>query len=61
LYLLFRYVSKEYVNLLLSTYFACVGIGALVNAIQPILAFILPFLKKPSYHLLFESGVQSNI
>jgi len=49
------------VNLLLSTYFACVGIGALVNAIQPILAFILPFLKKPSYHLLFESGVQSNI
>lgn len=36
LYLLFTYFDKEYINYLLTAYFAILGIGALVKAIMAV-------------------------
>eukprot|EP00002_Diphylleia_rotans_P025904 TRINITY_DN5143_c0_g1_i1.p1 TRINITY_DN5143_c0_g1~~TRINITY_DN5143_c0_g1_i1.p1 ORF type:complete len:380 (+),score=86.24 TRINITY_DN5143_c0_g1_i1:63-1202(+) len=42
LYMLIRFLHKDLVNLLLSAYFLFLGVFALSNTIQPILAKILP-------------------
>lgn len=42
LYVLFRFFHKDYINLLLSTYFVLFGILALATTIRPIFERLLP-------------------
>jgi len=44
LYIIFKMFSKEYVNLLLTTYISLVGIYSVLETTKPILKFLLPQL-----------------
>jgi len=58
LYLLFKFVSAYYVNLILSLYFSLLGIASLVSVLYPPLSPLLFSLRPrdPSYRLLFSRG-----
>jgi len=61
LYLLFRYLPKEYINLILSLYFSVLGVAALANLFHPIFSPLL-FLIHPKgddFHLTFTRGLKS--
>jgi len=47
LYILFKVFSKEYINLLLTTYFLLFGIAAVTATISPLLKFLFPKKEKP--------------
>jgi len=58
LYLLFRFLPKEYINLILSLYFSVLGIAALANMLHPLVSPLL-FLIHPKgdeFHLIFSRG-----
>jgi len=44
LYLFFRYLSKEYVNLLLSIYFFGLGVGAMTRVTRSVAMVMLLFV-----------------
>lgn len=55
LYLLFKFFSKDYVNLLLTAYFLLFGILAVASTVRPLLAYALPKeAKKKKYKLKFS-------
>ncbi len=72
LYLLFKYLAKEWINFLMSTYFMFIGIGAMAAVLTPVLNHILPyqsyvqrkpyhFGKLPWYLSWIHSGFVSNL
>ncbi len=56
LYLLFRVFHKDYINLLLSTYFLLFGIFAIATTIRPIFEKILPFLVRKNPYVFSSPG-----
>jgi len=58
LYLLFKYLSKEYVNLLLTTYFLFFGVFAVSSTLRPLFAAMLESdpkkRDKPSHDVKFS-------
>ena len=43
LYLCFKFLSKDWVNFIMSAYFMVLGVGAITTALHPVLANILPY------------------
>ena len=56
LYLLFKFLSADLVNLLLSTYFMILGIGAVNTVLSPFVKHLIPYkwVKKQPFVLKFE-------
>ena len=54
IYLLFKFLSKELVNLIMSIYFTILGVGAITAMLHPIFKNILPydFVKKKPIKLI---------
>src|SRR6185369_12659114 len=50
LYLVFKYLAKDLVNLLLTSYYLLIGIGAVSSCLYPILKILFPFLKSKEYN-----------
>ena len=58
LYVCYKYVGKEYMNLLLTTYIMLAGVAAVANTIAPAFQAILPaawFEKKHGFHFNIPS------
>jgi len=58
LYLLFRYLPKEYINLILSSYFALMGIASVVNLLHPTISplLFLVFPRGETFELSLKRG-----
>jgi minor histocompatibility antigen H13 len=54
LYLLFRFFSKEYINYLLTAYFALLGTGALTKLLDSIAKTVVPGLKTFKWNERFQ-------
>lgn len=54
LYLLFKFLHKEYINYLLTAYFAMLGTGALTKAADTMVKFFVPGLKKASWNARYK-------
>jgi len=56
LYILFKFFAADMINLLLSTYFMILGVGAIINVLAPILKVLLPknFAEKKPFTLNFN-------
>lgn len=69
LYLMFKFLAKEWINFLLSSYFMLLGIGAIATALHPLLERLLPKslvqakpfklgkLPKP-LHLIYDDEIE---
>ncbi|CAD5113619.1 DgyrCDS2782 [Dimorphilus gyrociliatus] len=57
LYIFFKLFSKEYINLLLSSYFFFLGVLALAHILSPFINNLVPVsFPNKSYHLIFSEG-----
>lgn len=57
LYIIFQIFSKEYINLLLTFYFFCLGILALCHLVSPVISKLVPAaIPNIPYHLRFTQG-----
>ena len=55
LYLLFKFLSKEYINYLLTAYFLLFGIGALIMTFSPVIGIFFPkSVNEKKYHVSFS-------
>jgi minor histocompatibility antigen H13 len=59
LYILFMLFSKEYINLLLTTYIAVIGIYAVLETFRPVLKMLLPSLDV--HHKKINISIPFNI
>jgi minor histocompatibility antigen H13 len=53
LYLLFKYIDKDLVNLLLTVYFIVLGFAALLQSYSPVVRRLVPSLGRASHSLSF--------
>jgi len=61
LYLFFKIFSKQYINMLLSTYFFFLGVLALTNTLNPYIDKYVPDLfQNVSYHIKISKGNKEN-
>lgn len=59
IYILFTYISKDYVNMLLSVYFFGLGVLALAHIVEPYVRKALPdFFPNKPYHLSLTQGLE---
>jgi len=56
LYVLFKFFAADMINLLLSTYFMILGVGAIINVLAPIMKVLLPknFAERKPFILNFN-------
>jgi len=62
LYMLFKFVSQYYVNLIMTAYFSLLGVASLVNFLHPAVSHWL-FRIHPqgdSFHLIFSRGLHGS-
>ncbi|KAL0279626.1 UNVERIFIED_CONTAM: hypothetical protein PYX00_001140 [Menopon gallinae] len=57
LYSIFQIFSKEYINLLLTFYFFCLGVVALCHLVSPVVSKLVPAaIPNIPYHIRFTQG-----
>lgn len=56
IYLLFKFLSKEWINFLMSIYFMVLGVGAISAVLSPIIKSIVPYeiTKRKPYTIQFS-------
>lgn len=54
LYVLFRFFSKEYVNMLLTAYFLFFGFFSLVETFSPVVKRLVPSLQQPPFKFTYR-------
>jgi minor histocompatibility antigen H13 len=56
IYLLFKFLSKEWINFLMSIYFMFLGVGAIAAVLSPIIKSIVPYeiTKRKPYSIQFS-------
>ncbi|XP_033097945.1 minor histocompatibility antigen H13-like [Anneissia japonica] len=57
IYLVFKFFSKEYINLLLTFYFFFLGVLAIAHILSPVVHKLVPnFFPNMPYHIIFTQG-----
>ncbi|XP_071965781.1 minor histocompatibility antigen H13-like [Antedon mediterranea] len=56
IYLVFKFFSKEYINLLLTFYFFCLGVLAIAHILSPIVHKLPDIFTNVPYHMIFTQG-----